>query len=91
MPTVIEVDPIHRALAMLALGDPVRHGPPTMVPLLGPEAEEPGWLTLTEAGEAVTVTERPAPCPSSWSRTAPTGRSCCSMARSLSARSRTAC
>lgn len=57
MPTVIEVDPIHRALAMLTLGDPVCHGPLTMVPLLGPEAEEPGWLTLAEAGEAVTVTE----------------------------------
>lgn len=57
MPTVIEIDPIHRALAILTLGDPVRHGPLTMVPLLGPEAEDPGWLTLAEAREAVTVTE----------------------------------
>lgn len=57
MPTVIDVDPIRRALAMLATGGPVRHGPLTVIPLLGPEAEEPGWLTLAEAGEAVTVTE----------------------------------
>ncbi|MGH8695311.1 MAG: ARPP-1 family domain-containing protein [Burkholderiales bacterium] len=57
MPTIIEVDPIHRALATLTPGDPVRHGTLTVVPLLGPEAEEPGWLTLAEAGEAVTVTE----------------------------------
>lgn len=57
MPTVIEVDPLHRALAMLALRDLVRHEPLTAVPLLWPEAEDPGWLIVAEAGEAVTVTE----------------------------------
>jgi hypothetical protein len=57
MPTVIEVDPIRRTLAGLAIGAPLRHGALTVVPLLGPEAEELGWLTLAEAGEAVSITE----------------------------------
>jgi hypothetical protein len=57
MPTVTDVDPIRHTLATLTLGDPVRHGPLRMVPLLRLEAEDPGWLTLAEAGEAVTVTE----------------------------------
>jgi hypothetical protein len=57
MPTVIEVDPIQRALTVPTLGDPARHGTLTMVPLLAPEAEEPGWLTIAEAGEEVTITE----------------------------------
>jgi hypothetical protein len=57
MPTVTDVDPIRQTLAALTMGDPVRHGPLTMVPLLGSETEDPGWLTLAEAGDAVTVTE----------------------------------
>jgi hypothetical protein len=57
MPSVTEIDPIRQALAALSPGDPVRHGPLTMVPLLAPGAEDPGWLTLAEAGDAVTVTE----------------------------------
>jgi hypothetical protein len=57
MPTVTDVDPIRRTLAALTMGDPVRHGPLTMIPLLGSEAKDPGWLTLVEAGDAVTVTE----------------------------------
>lgn len=57
IPTVTEVDPIHQTLTALTTGDLVRHGPLTVVPLLAPGAEEPGLLTLAEAGEAVTVTE----------------------------------
>jgi len=57
MPTVTEVAPIRQTLAGLMVGDTVRHGPITVVPLLGPAAEDPGWLTLAEAGEVVSVTE----------------------------------
>jgi hypothetical protein len=42
---------------MPTLGDPVRYGALTVVPLLTPEAGEPGWLTLTEVGQEVTITE----------------------------------
>ena len=57
MTTVAEVAPIQDLLAALKLGLPVSHGALTMVPLLGPGGSEPGWLTLAETGDRVTITE----------------------------------
>ena len=57
MPTLIDVEPLAQALRDLTLGDPLAHGALTVVPLLGPGAPDPGWLTLAEAGDAVTIEE----------------------------------
>src|SRR5687767_4166108 len=44
-------------LDTLEIGEPFSHGALTVVPLLGPSEPEPDWLTLSEAGAAVTVME----------------------------------
>jgi hypothetical protein len=51
------IDSIATFLALLEVGEPFSHGALTVVPLLGPSEPEPNWLTLPEAGAAVTVTE----------------------------------
>jgi len=57
MPTVADVKPLHDALADLRPGEPLRHGPLTVIPLTAGPTPEPDWLTLAEAGEAVTIEE----------------------------------
>src|SRR6267142_2906914 len=57
MPTVADVKPLHDALADLRPGEPLRHGPLTVIPLLSGPAPEPDWLTLAEAGQAVVIEE----------------------------------
>ncbi|OGA05204.1 MAG: hypothetical protein A3I00_08835 [Betaproteobacteria bacterium RIFCSPLOWO2_02_FULL_64_12] len=57
MTTVADVAPLHDLLASLEPGAPLTHGALTVVPLLAPTGPEPDWLTLAEAGEAVTITE----------------------------------
>jgi len=57
MPTVADVKPLHDALADLRPGEPLRHGPLTVIPLMAGPTPEPDWLTLAEAGEAVTIEE----------------------------------
>jgi hypothetical protein len=54
---VTGIPPIAAALTSLTLGAPVRHGAVTIIPLHGAAGAEPGWLTLAEAGDAVTITE----------------------------------
>jgi hypothetical protein len=51
------IDSIATFLDRLEIGEPFSHGALTVVPLLGPSEPEPDWLTLPEAGAAVTVTE----------------------------------
>jgi hypothetical protein len=57
MPTVLDVQPLGRLLAALTPGEPLVHDTLTVVPLLRPSAPDPGWLTLAEAGEAITIAE----------------------------------
>src|SRR5688572_21551670 len=57
MPTLTDVKPLARLLADLTAGEPLVHGPLTVIPLLSPGAPDPGWLTLTEAGDAITIEE----------------------------------
>jgi hypothetical protein len=57
MPTVADVTPLRDALAHLRSGEPLRHGPLTVVPLTAGPGPEPDWLTLTEAGAAVIIEE----------------------------------
>ena len=57
MPTLTDVEPLAQALRDLTLGEPLAHGALTVVPLLAPGATDPGWLTLAEAGDAVTIEE----------------------------------
>src|SRR5262245_43265918 len=57
MPTVTDIDPIANMLGNILAAEPLRHGALTVVPLLGPMLAEPDWLTLTEAGDLVQVTE----------------------------------
>src|SRR5882672_8362891 len=57
MPTVADVKPLHDALADLRPGEPLRHGPLTVIPLTAGPAPEPDWLTLAEAGEAMIIEE----------------------------------
>ena len=45
------------ALRALTFGDLLVHGALTVIPLLAPGAPDPGWLTLAEAGDAVTIEE----------------------------------
>jgi len=51
------IDSIATFLDRLEVGEPVSHGALVVVPLLGPSEPEPDWLTLPEAGGAVTVKE----------------------------------
>ena len=57
MPVVNEIGPIARAFGNILLGEPVRHGALTVIPLLAPMLAEPQWLTLAEAGDHVQITE----------------------------------
>ena len=57
MPTLSDVKPLAQALRDLTPGAPVAHGALTVIPLLAGGRPEPGWLTLAEAGEAVTIEE----------------------------------
>jgi hypothetical protein len=57
MPQVTDVTPIAAALTALTLGTPMRHSALTVIPLRGAACAEPGWLTLAEAGDAVTIAE----------------------------------
>jgi hypothetical protein len=57
MPHVTEVEPIAAALDSITFGKPLTFGAVTVVPLHRVGAPEPDWLTLAEAGDAVTVTE----------------------------------
>jgi hypothetical protein len=57
MPTVADVVSIASMLGAIQAGEPVQHGALAVVPLLGPSLAEPDWLTLTEAGALVEVTE----------------------------------
>jgi hypothetical protein len=57
MPTLTDVHPLAQALRDLTAGEPLAHDALTVVPLLCPGAPDPGWLTLAEAGDAVTIEE----------------------------------
>jgi hypothetical protein len=50
-----DVKPLAQALRDLTPGAPVAHGALTVIPLLAGERPEPCWLTLAEAGAAVTI------------------------------------
>ncbi len=52
-----QVDAIRETLARAVVAAPVSHGALTVVPLHAPGLGSPDWLTLAEAGDAVTVTE----------------------------------
>ena len=57
MQTLASVTPISALLEALEVGEPLSHGALTVIPLLAPRQAEPDWLTLAEAGAAVTITE----------------------------------
>src|SRR2546425_10522074 len=57
MQTLASVAPISSLLETLEVGEPVSHGALTVIPLLASKEAEPDWLTLIEAGAAVTITE----------------------------------
>src|SRR5437870_10885713 len=57
MQTLASVAPISSLLETLEIGEPLSHGALTVMPLLAPKEAEPDWLTLVEAGAAVTITE----------------------------------
>ena len=57
MPHITEVAPIAAALESITLGRPLSFGAVTVVPLHRMGVAEPDWLTIAEAGDAVTVTE----------------------------------
>jgi hypothetical protein len=57
MPTLSDVKPLAQALRDLTPDAPLVHGALTVIPLLATERSDPGWLTLAEAGEAVTIEE----------------------------------
>jgi hypothetical protein len=57
MPTLTDVGPLAQALRDLTPGELLAHGALTVIPLLAPGAPDPGWLTLAEAGDAVTIEE----------------------------------
>jgi hypothetical protein len=57
MQTLASVAPISALLEALEVGKPLSHGALTVIPLLAPREAEPDWLTLAEAGAAVTITE----------------------------------
>src|SRR5438552_46548 len=76
MPIVDEMTAVQELLEAIRIGEPVSHGALTVVPLLrpllGPGSAEPDWLTLTEAGDQVTIEEidegGPVPTPRPRSR-----------------------
>lgn len=47
--------PIPTLLDTREIGEPFSHGALTVIPLLAPHEPEPDWLTLPEAGKAVTI------------------------------------
>jgi ARG/rhodanese/phosphatase superfamily protein len=57
MPTVDEMTALQELLEAIRIGESVSHGALTVVPLLAPGCAEPDWLTLTEAGDKVTIEE----------------------------------
>jgi len=57
MPHVAGIGPIARTLGNILVGEPLRHGALTVVPMLAPMLSEPRWLTLAEAGDRVRITE----------------------------------
>ena len=57
MPTVDEITALQELLDAIRIGESVSHGALTVVPLLAPVSAEPDWLTLTEAGDKVTIEE----------------------------------
>ena len=57
MQTLASVAPISALLEALEVGEPLSHGALTVIPLLAPRQAEPDWLSLAEAGAAVTITE----------------------------------
>jgi hypothetical protein len=57
MPTVADIEPIAAMLDHVTLGEPVRHGALTVIPLLTDKDDEPDSLTLLEGDDFVTITE----------------------------------
>ena len=57
-PTLASVAPISALLEALEVGELLSHGGLTVIPLLAPKEAEPNWLTLAEAGAAITITVR---------------------------------
>ena len=57
MQTLGSIEAVFALLDTLDAGEPLSHGALTVVPLLAPAALEPDWLTLAEAGAAVTIGE----------------------------------
>lgn len=52
-----EIPALDSALRSLSPGEPIVHGSLTVVPLLDGHGPAPDWLTLAEAGDAVSITE----------------------------------
>src|SRR5690349_9572930 len=57
MPMLKEVPEVAKLLATILTGEPVTHGALAVIPLLAPNLDDPGWLTLQEAGDRARVTE----------------------------------
>lgn len=57
MPKLVDADPLRLALARLVPDEPRTHRGLTVIPLLAPGTDDPDWLTLPEAGDAVQITE----------------------------------
>ncbi len=57
MQTLGSITAVSTLLEALEVGEPLSHGALTVIPLLAPGEPEPDWLTLAEAGAAVTIGE----------------------------------
>ncbi len=57
MQTLGSIEAVSALLDRLEIGQPLSHGALTVVPLLAPAQADPDWLTLSEAGAAVTIAE----------------------------------
>ena len=57
MQTLGSITAVSVLLEALEVGEPLSHGALTVIPLLAPGEAEPDWLTLAEAGAAVTIGE----------------------------------
>jgi len=57
MQTLGSIPAVSALLEALEVGEPLSHGALTVIPLLAPGEAEPDWLTLAEAGAAVTIGE----------------------------------
>ena len=57
MQTLGSIPAVSVLLEALEVGEPLSHGALTVIPLLAPGEAEPDWLTLAEAGAAVTIGE----------------------------------